>query len=91
LDDILELLTAELHVVGGHVTSQVFMATLRSGDSSTQSKKKHSHHDGDGGPSRKRRKRDKLKIVDDDPNDDMWVEKNIDMDGEQVGGLNFLI
>lgn len=34
---------------------------------------------------RKDKERNKLHITDDDPNDeDMWVEKNIDMDGERV-------
>ncbi|EIM85864.1 uncharacterized protein STEHIDRAFT_147469 [Stereum hirsutum FP-91666 SS1] len=57
------------------------------------SKHKHDHdrkgkkrHRGDDGPSEKHKKRkeDKLKVVDDDPDDeDMWVEKNIDMDGER--------
>ncbi|KAF8644514.1 hypothetical protein AX16_008391 [Volvariella volvacea WC 439] len=53
-------------------------------------KKKDKHRDRDRSRSRERRK-DKsksssshVKIVDDDPNDDdMWVEKNIDMDGER--------
>ena len=29
-----------------------------------------------------------MKIVDEDPDEDMWVEKNIDMDGEHVSSLS---
>ena len=50
-------------------------------DDENRSKKQHKHekeHD------RKRKHDKKLKIVDDDPDEDMWVEKNIDMDGEHV-------
>nr|GAT50631.1 complexed with Cdc5 protein cwf19 [Mycena chlorophos] len=51
-------------------------------DSEKKSKKRSKHDDGDG--ERKHKKSKKLRIVDDDPNDDdMWVEKNIDMDGER--------
>ncbi|KAI0770353.1 CwfJ C-terminus 1-domain-containing protein-like protein [Fomes fomentarius] len=51
-----------------------------------KSKRKHKH-DKESGSSRKRSRKDdggdKLHIVDDDLNDeDMWVEKNIDMEGE---------
>jgi hypothetical protein len=54
-------------------------------DSERKSKKRRKH-DQDGRKHKHRRKdSDKLHIVDDDPNDDdMWVEKNIDMDGERV-------
>ncbi|KAF7297774.1 Complexed with Cdc5 protein cwf19 [Mycena kentingensis (nom. inval.)] len=49
--------------------------------------KKRSKHDDDGG--RKHKKSKKLRIVDDDPDDeDMWVEKNIDMDGERPLATN---
>jgi hypothetical protein len=56
-------------------------------DPDRKSKKRHKHDDETS--SRKHRRKDKehskLKITDDDPNDDdMWVEKNIDMDGERV-------
>jgi len=60
-----------------------------------KSKKRHRH--GDVGEKRKHKKpRDKsdkgLEIVDDDPNDeDMWVEKNIDMDGERVCSILFCV
>jgi hypothetical protein len=62
--------------------------TKRSRDKGSERKsKKRRKRDEDGG-KRKHRKKDsdaKLHIVDDDPNDDdMWVEKNIDMDGERV-------
>lgn len=56
-----------------------------------KSKRKHKH-DKESGSSRKRSRKDdgdKLHIVDDDTNDeDMWVEKNIDMEGEVVRGLS---
>ena len=61
------------------------------------SKHKRSHDKGDREHKKKRHKSDKdgskhkskgdhkTRIVDDDPNDeDMWEEKNIDMDGEKV-------
>lgn len=52
-------------------------------------KSKRRHRDkADKESSRKRSRKDDgghLHIVDDDANDeDMWVEKNIDMDGEKV-------
>ncbi|KAG5641548.1 hypothetical protein DXG03_004794 [Asterophora parasitica] len=57
---------------------------------SEKKRKKRRKHDDDG-RKHKHRKKDKsessshVQIVDDDPNDDdMWVEKNIDMDGEKV-------
>lgn len=60
-------------------------------DPERKSKKRHKHGDEGGSSSKKRSKRDrsdKLHITDDDPNDeDMWVEKNIDMDGERVSIL----
>jgi hypothetical protein len=49
--------------------------------------KKRRKHDDDGRKHKHRRKGSdsKLQIVDDDVNEDnMWVEKNIDMDGERV-------
>ncbi|KAG6841263.1 hypothetical protein C0991_000403 [Blastosporella zonata] len=59
----------------------------RSRDSENKSKKRRKHDDE--GRKHKHRKKDKsgdhVHIVDDDPNDDdMWVEKNIDMEGEKV-------
>ncbi|KAF8237164.1 hypothetical protein L208DRAFT_1421678 [Tricholoma matsutake] len=59
-------------------------------DSERKSGKRRKHKD-DGGKYKHRRKgsNSKLQIVDDDPNDDdMWVEKNIDMDGEKVLATN---
>ena len=50
-------------------------------DSSSRKRAKHKHH------SKKSSKKneDHLRVVDDDVNDeDMWVEKNVDMDGEKV-------
>jgi hypothetical protein len=55
-------------------------------DSERKTKKRRKHED-DGRKHKHRRKGSDsiLQIVDDDPNDDdMWVEKNIDMDGERV-------
>ncbi|TFK40716.1 CwfJ C-terminus 1-domain-containing protein-like protein [Crucibulum laeve] len=60
-------------------------------DKDEKKHKKRRKHDGDeerSGRRHKHRKKDTdsgLKIMDDDPNnEDMWVEKNIDMDGERV-------
>ncbi|KAF9454844.1 hypothetical protein P691DRAFT_770356 [Macrolepiota fuliginosa MF-IS2] len=47
------------------------------------SSRKHKHRKKDGG-----KKEDHLSIVDDDADEDMWVEKNIDMDGERVLATN---
>ena len=51
-------------------------------------KSKRKHKSEEGGSSRKRSRQDDrehLHIVDEDVNDeDMWVEKNIDMEGEVV-------
>ena len=56
-----------------------------------KSKKRQKHGDYEGRSRMhkpKDRERDKLHITDDDPDDeDMWVEKNIDMDGERVSTL----
>ena len=53
------------------------------GDKEHKSKKRHRHErDEDGHKSKKRKS--KVEVVDDDPEEDMWVEKNIDMDGEYV-------
>ena len=56
-------------------------------DSSSRKRAKHKHH------SKKsiKKSEDHLHVVDDDVDDeDMWVEKNVDMDGEKVlsDGLN---
>ncbi|KAJ7712436.1 CwfJ C-terminus 1-domain-containing protein-like protein [Mycena metata] len=53
----------------------------RKEDSDRKGKKRTKNTDEDS--PRKHKKSKKLKIVDDDPDDeDLWVEKNIDMDGE---------
>ncbi|TDL23177.1 hypothetical protein BD410DRAFT_721682 [Rickenella mellea] len=57
----------------------------RTKDSDTSSKKRHRRDDGQHRESKKKHKsqtHDSLKVIDDDPDDDVWVEKNIDMDGE---------
>ena len=69
-------------------------------DTKRSSKHKHKHdkdehkskrkHKSEKESSRKRSRKDEehLRIVDDDvADDDMWVEKNIDMDGERVRGF----
>lgn len=62
-------------------------------DPDRKSKKKRKHDD-DGGKKHKHKKvkeasSSKLTVVDDDPDDeDMWVEKNIDMDGERVSPMS---
>jgi len=59
------------------------------------SRKKHKHDRDDPSRKKHKHKRDKhstggVQIVDDDPDDeDMWVEKNIDMDGEKVSNRSF--
>jgi hypothetical protein len=51
-------------------------------------KKKKKHHKSDGGSKSSSRKKDRhkaIKVVDDDADDeDMWVEHNIDVDGQHV-------
>lgn len=64
----------------------------RSHDKDPERKNKKRHKHDDEGRSKKRKRSDKdhgkLHITDDDPDeDDMWVEKNIDMDGERVRHL----
>jgi hypothetical protein len=54
-----------------------------------KSKKRHKHGDSEKGHDKKRKRRDEgggnLPVADDDVDDeDMWVEKNIDMDGTMV-------
>ncbi|KAF7968742.1 hypothetical protein HWV62_29569 [Athelia sp. TMB] len=58
----------------------------RDKDGDKKSKKRHKNDDEEQ-KSKKRKRKDetKLRITDDDPDDeDMWVEKNIDMDGTKV-------
>jgi hypothetical protein len=49
----------------------------------TKSSKKRSKHDEDGRERKRRQKADKLQVLDDE-DEDMWVEKNIDMEGTKV-------
>ena len=73
------------------------LQTMEAASSSSKSKHKRSHDKDRGSSSRKRAKHkhhskksskkseDHLHVVDDDVDDeDMWVEKNVDMDGEKV-------
>ena len=59
-------------------------------DKDDREHKSKRRHKSDKESSRKRSRKvdsDRLHIVDDDVNDDdMWVEKNIDMEGEVVRG-----
>ncbi len=61
-------------------------------DPDRHSKKRHKDRDEDGNRRHHKKKKreseaktDGVRVVDDDDGDDMWVEKNIDMDGERVG------
>ena len=56
------------------------------GDKEHKSKKRHRHERDEEGHKSKKRK-SKVEVVDDDPEEDMWVEKNIDMDGEYVRAI----
>lgn len=48
--------------------------------------KKHSRHDKDRESKKKNKseKSKKVRVIDDDADEDVWIEKNIDMDGENV-------
>ena len=55
-------------------------------DEGKSKSKKHRKHDKSG-KDKKRHHSDKTKkvnVIDDDADEDVWVEKNIDMDGENV-------
>ena len=61
-------------------------------DSKHSSKKKH-RHSSDPNSHRSEKHKDKaernkskgsVRIVDEDPDEDMWIERNIDMDGTHV-------
>lgn len=50
-----------------------------------KSSKRHKSHKGESGKRRNEKGTESTRVVDDDANDDdMWVESNIDMDGERV-------
>jgi len=50
-------------------------------DSSSRKRAKHKHH----GKKSSKKNEDHLHVVDDDVDDeDLWIEKNVDMDGEKV-------
>ena len=55
-------------------------------ESDIKHKKRRKHDDYEGGSRKhKHRKKDNLTIVDNDENDDdLWVEKNVDIEGERV-------
>lgn len=57
----------------------------RDKDGERSSRKKHRSSHGDSSKKHRRSTHDSVHITDDDPNDDdLWVEKNIDIDGERV-------
>ncbi|KAH0586099.1 hypothetical protein H2248_007370 [Termitomyces sp. 'cryptogamus'] len=56
----------------------------RDTDRKSKKQKKHNDHGGKHKHRSKNNSYHNVHIVDDDPDDDMWVEKNIDMDGERV-------
>lgn len=62
--------------------------SLQDRDSERSSKKRHRRDDERRRDKKKAKKEEAqggIKIIDDDPDKDMWIEKNIDMDGEHVG------
>jgi hypothetical protein len=66
-----------MHTMDGHATDK---------ERKHKSKKRDRHGDADDKRKHKKRKEKEavIRVVDDDLDEDMWVEKNIDMDGEKV-------
>ncbi|KAI6123470.1 CwfJ C-terminus 1-domain-containing protein-like protein [Pisolithus croceorrhizus] len=62
----------------------------RSRDKDSEEKKKRPKSSHGQRKKRKGNERDALHITDDDPSDDMWVEKNIDLDGERTRKMQVL-
>lgn len=64
----------------------------RNEESSSHRSKRHrdKSRERDKASSSKSKSKSRVKIIDDDPDEGMWVEKNIDMDGENVR-LTFLL
>jgi hypothetical protein len=67
-------------------------------DHKSRKRRKREDHESSGRKCKRKdeehdnKERDKLHITDDDPDDeDMWVEKNIDMDGERVSVLSIVL
>ena len=56
----------------------------RSRDKGDRDHKKKRHRSDKESSSKHRGKHGATRIVDDDPDEDMWEEKNIDMEGDQV-------
>lgn len=58
----------------------------RNEESSSHRSKRHrdKSRERDKASSSKSKSKSRVKIIDDDPDEGMWVEKNIDMDGENV-------
>ena len=56
----------------------------RSRDKGDRDHKKKRHKSDKDSSKRKSKDAHKTRIVDDDADEDMWMEKNIDMDGETV-------
>lgn len=61
------------------------------GDSKSRSKK-HGKHDKDANDRKRHRseKSKKIRVIDEDDDEGVWCEKNIDMDGEKVSGVQKL-
>lgn len=58
----------------------------RDKDERKKSKKRHRHDDDSG--KRHKRKKEKVEIMDAEDDEELWVEKNIDMDGERASLLD---
>lgn len=62
----------------------------RNRDKDRQDGKKKKHKsDHESSKKRRRKEHDAVHITDDDPSDDMWIEKNIDLDGERVRTMQY--
>ena len=55
----------------------------RKGEEGEHRSKKRHRHDKEDRPKRKRHDKH-VEVIDEDPDGEMWIEKNIDMDGEDV-------
>jgi hypothetical protein len=71
--------------------SSKYKRSRKDSDRKTRKRYKHEDREDSRKPKHKENDHQKLRITDDDPDDeDMWVEKNIDMDGEKVSFLLFI-
>jgi len=79
-----------------HVAATTIHSTSMGEDKHKHSTKRKHRSEHESGSSKKHKRKakeeTKTRIVDDDPNDeDLWVEKNIDMDGERVCSIIFCL